>query len=97
MAEFELKNKIDLKGASSQHTIVVKFDNPAYTEPERQVFTSKDEDGNDVEHEQFAEGKESKQLTFEQDVILPDSGTEKAAQSYADDYEKSFNESHKED
>lgn len=98
MAKFKLTNKVDVKGEDhSQYTLVVSFDNPAYTEPERQVFTSKDDEGNDVEHEQFVEGQEPKQLTFEQNVILPDSGTEKAAQAYADDYEKSFNESHKED
>lgn len=39
---------------------------------------------------------EEKELTFEQNVILPNSSMEKAAQAYATDYEKSFNESYKE-
>jgi hypothetical protein len=95
----------------SHHTIVVTFDNPDYqpertegdTHPELQFDDNGEakigEDGfpvyKDVEGGVTVPAVGDPTVTFEQDVILPDSGTDKAAQDYADDYEKQFNANHK--
>lgn len=96
----------------SQYTIEVVFDNPEHvaehtekrTQPVAQYDENEkpvlDENGvhllKDEEVEVTVPAVGFKQLVFEQDVILPDSDTEKAAQAYADDYEKQYNELHKE-
>lgn len=93
----------------SHYTIAVSFDNPAYkperTEGDTHPEIQFDDEGKakigadgtavvkDVEGGVVIPAVGEPQLTFEQDVILPDSKTDEAAQAYADDYEKSFNES----
>lgn len=107
MATFELKNQTEYDKDHTQCVIVVSFDNPEYVPERTETIKNSvvKVDGNDepildengdyqyeekeIEHTFEAEGEP--QLIFEQDVILPTSGTDKAAQAYADDYEKQYN------
>lgn len=101
MATFELKNKIEHEGEKySEYTIVVTFDNPNHVPEHEEKGTHEVEleDGTreEQEYSNTIPAVGEPQFVFEQNVILPDSGTDKAAQEYADDYEKQYNETHKE-
>lgn len=94
MAKYEFTPQDDSETDGFVHgTIVVTFDNPKYQElDDVEVEVPNKNDSGTHTETQPAYNPEPKQHRFEQVVVLP-KDFDKKAQEYADDYEKSFNES----